>query len=83
MEVDAESPVELESDEVEVDVEAAAGCSPPDDVSVAPDDFRLLDPRSFFAQPEPLKWIVGAAMALRTSWLPHTGQLVGLASLTP
>jgi hypothetical protein len=51
---------------------------PPED-----EDFRPLDPRSFFAQPEPLKWIVGAVNALRTSWLPQTGQAVGPASLTP
>jgi hypothetical protein len=47
------------------------------------DAFRALAPRSFFAQPEPLKWIVGALNAFRTSWLPQTGQLVGLASYTP
>jgi hypothetical protein len=47
------------------------------------DAFRALAPRSFFAQPEPLKWIVGAVNAFRTSWLPQTGQLVGPASLTP
>jgi hypothetical protein len=47
------------------------------------DDFRALAPRSFLAQPDPLKWIVGAVNALRTSWLPQIGQLVGLASLTP
>ena len=36
--------------------------------------------RSFFAQPEPLKWIAGAANALRTGPLPHSGQLVGPSS---
>jgi hypothetical protein len=47
------------------------------------DDFRALAPRSFFAQPDPLKWIVGAVNALRMSVLPQTGQLAGPASLTP
>ena len=39
--------------------------------------------RSFFAQPEPLKWIAGAANALRTGPLPHNGQLVGPSSCRP
>jgi hypothetical protein len=70
---------------------AGAGPSPLEDLPSAPLDdqpsellaaeaFRALAPRSFFAQPEPLKWIVGAVNALRTSWLPQTGQLVGPAS---
>jgi len=47
------------------------------------DDFRALVPRSFFAQPDPLKWIVGVVNALRISVLPQTGQLAGPASFTP
>jgi hypothetical protein len=49
----------------------------------------LLDPaaaerRSFLAQPVPLKWIVGAAIALRmVPSAPHDGQNVGPESLTP
>lgn len=39
--------------------------------------------RSFLAQPEPLKWIAGAAMALRTGPFPHSGQLVGGSSWSP
>lgn len=39
--------------------------------------------RSFFAQPEPLKWIAGAANTLRTGPLPHNGQLVGPSSWRP
>jgi hypothetical protein len=37
---------------------------------------RLLDRRSTFAQPEPLKWTVGAMKALRIG-APHTGQVSG------
>ena len=33
--------------------------------------------RSFFAQPEPLKWTAGAANAFFTGPLPQTAQLVG------
>ncbi len=74
---------------------AGAGPSPPeedppsDPLEAPPSDpldedaFRALAPRSFFAQPDPLKWIVGAVNALRTSWLPQTGQLLGPASWTP
>jgi hypothetical protein len=38
--------------------------------------------RSFFAQPLPLKWIVGAEKALRTGLAPQTGQLVGPSAMT-
>jgi hypothetical protein len=55
---------------------------PPSD-PVDEEDLRALEPRSFFAQPEPLKWIVGVVNALRTSWLLQTGQAAGPASLTP
>jgi hypothetical protein len=39
--------------------------------------------RSFFAQPDPLKWIAGAANALRTGPDPHNGQVVGGSAWTP
>jgi hypothetical protein len=42
-----------------------------------------LDRRSFFAQPDPLKWNVGAANALRMGPEPHVGHAVGPLSSTP
>lgn len=39
--------------------------------------------RSFFAQPDPLKWTAGAVIALRTGPPPHDGQPVGLSAVTP
>jgi hypothetical protein len=42
-----------------------------------------LDPRSFLAQPDPLKWIVGATNALRTGPSWHTGQVLGPWACTP
>jgi hypothetical protein len=39
--------------------------------------------RSFFAQPDPLKWIAGAANAFRTGPDPHSGQTVGGSAWTP
>jgi hypothetical protein len=52
----------------------------PDDALVpAPDP-----PRSFFAQPDPLKWIVGGANSLRiVPSSPHDGQNSGPGSLRP
>jgi hypothetical protein len=43
---------------------------------------RLLDRRSAFAQPEPLKWMVGATNALRIG-APHTGQVSGPGAWMP
>lgn len=44
----------------------------------------LVDERSFFAQPEPLKWIAGVTSALRiVASLPQLGQKRGPASLIP
>ncbi|HUQ79116.1 MAG TPA: hypothetical protein VM427_09660 [Patescibacteria group bacterium] len=43
----------------------------------------LDDDRSFFAQPDPLKWIEGAEKALRTGAAPQTGQTVGPSAVTP
>ena len=54
--------------------------------SVGDDDFvpdELDDDRSFFAQPDPLKWIEGAENALRTGAAPQTGQRVGPSAVTP
>ncbi|HET9082860.1 MAG TPA: hypothetical protein VFN41_00540 [Candidatus Limnocylindrales bacterium] len=42
-----------------------------------------LERRSFFAQPEPLKTMVGGAKALRIGPDPHSGQASGAGSLTP
>jgi hypothetical protein len=39
--------------------------------------------RSFFAQPDPLKWMAGAANALRTGPDPQSGQVVGGSAWTP
>lgn len=39
--------------------------------------------RSFLAQPDPLKWIAGAANAFRTGPDPHSGHCSGAGSLTP
>jgi len=45
---------------------------------------RLDPPRSFFAQPEPLKWIVGRANCLRiVPSDPQDGQKLGPGSLIP
>lgn len=69
--------------------------SPPDVVSeedellfspLSSDDFLPLlaaDRRSFFAQPEPLKTIVGGANALRIGPEPHSGHASGAGSFTP
>jgi len=46
-------------------------------------DVRAAELRSFFAQPEPLKWIVGGAKPFRTGPLPHEGHCVGPAASTP
>jgi hypothetical protein len=70
----------------EVVLVAGAAPSPVDESPSDPleeDDFRALAPRSFFAQPDPLKWTADATMAFRTSALWQIGQLVGPASWTP
>jgi hypothetical protein len=44
----------------------------------------LVDERSFFAQPEPLKWIAGLTSALRiVPSVPQLGQKRGPGSLIP
>jgi hypothetical protein len=66
--------------------------SPDDPASFPPSDDEPRDafvpeeaaPRSFFAQPEPLKWIVGGANCLRSVCsAPHVGQNSGAGSLSP
>jgi hypothetical protein len=59
--------------------------SPPSPDFAAAEAFvELAAPRSFFAQPEPLKWIVGGANCLRiVPSRPHDGQTCGPASLIP
>jgi hypothetical protein len=49
------------------------------------DDLEALElPRSFFAQPDPLKWIVGGANSLRiVPSSPHEGQKSGPGSFRP
>jgi len=75
----SEDPVAVEvAVEVPVSAAAAAGFSS-DELA----DFRADAPRSFFAQPEPLKWTAGAVTPLRTSWLWQTGQLDGPSAWTP
>jgi hypothetical protein len=63
-----------------VDVPSDVAAASPLDES---DDFLPLDDlRSIFAQPEPLKWMVGATNALRIA-APQTGHAVGPVSCTP
>lgn len=60
---------------------------PPDPVAVGDSDVDFdedpVELRSFFAQPDPLKTIVGGANALRTGASPQTGHVAGPASWTP
>ena len=76
------------SEEPSLEVVVAPAASPDsDDSPPAPDPepaaARLLACRSFFAQPDPLKWTAGAAMALRTGPEPHNGQALGGSACTP
>jgi hypothetical protein len=52
-------------------------------VSDAEAALRAAEPRSFFAQPEPLKWIDGAEIAFRTGPPPQTGHVLGPSAWTP
>jgi hypothetical protein len=47
-----------------------------------PEPARLAAPRSFFAQPDPLKWTAGAAIDLRIA-PSHTGHCDGPWPWTP
>jgi hypothetical protein len=63
---------------------AAPPASPADPSPASVGPFAVtLARRSFLAQPEPLKWTAGAAMALRTGPEPHKGQAVGGSAWTP
>jgi hypothetical protein len=56
----------------------------PDEESCVDREPPLRTPRSFFAQPVPLKWIVGGANSLRiVCSRPHDGQNSGPGSLMP
>jgi hypothetical protein len=64
------------SDVVELSVEPSSPL--PDE---APD--RAAARRSFFAQPDPLKWTDGAEIAFLTGPLPHRGHAAGGSAWTP
>jgi hypothetical protein len=82
------SPEVEPSEELSPEVAVPADASPDSDESPPVPDpepaaERLLACRSFFAQPDPLKWTAGAAMALRTGPDPHNGQALGGSACTP
>jgi hypothetical protein len=85
-EVDVPALEEPEDDELESDPDDSALDSDfdsPDAVLAAALVLEEL-PRSFFAQPDPLKWIAGAANCLRMDpSAPHDGQKFGPGSLIP
>jgi hypothetical protein len=64
---------------------APAGTSPASEPSVPEPAAPAFAParRSFLAQPDPLKWTAGAAIALRTGPNPHNGQDAGGSAWTP
>ena len=73
---------EPESDEPPLSLEEEAPSL--DDFELEDDREALELPRSFFAQPEPLKWIVGGANSLRiVPSSPHDGQKRGPGSFRP
>lgn len=71
----------VEGDESDVEPDDSFA-DPSADVAVFVRD-ELEDERSFFAQPDPLKWIEGAEKALRTGAAPQTGHAVGPSAVTP
>ena len=80
---DEEEDSDEDSDDAaeEVDDEPSFEPSPEDDFDAR---VALELPRSFFAQPEPLKWIVGGANSLRiVPSRPHDRQKFGPGSLIP
>jgi outer membrane biosynthesis protein TonB len=81
-EPDPDDPSPDDDDDEDEDPEPSA---PEDDPSEPLEAFVPLDPpRSFFAQPDPLKWIVGGANSFRiVPSLPHDGQNCGPGSLRP
>lgn len=74
----------LDSLAPEPDDPSLEGAPPPSDVAAA-FVFALLElDRSFFAQPEPLKWTDGATNALRSvSSAPQAGQNLGAGASMP
>jgi hypothetical protein len=80
-----------ESEPEELELSAARSADPPFVPFASPEPSPaaaarvLLDPpRSFFAQPDPLKWTVGTANCLRiVPSSPHDGQKCGPGSLIP
>jgi hypothetical protein len=77
-----EDPESEPPSDVDVDPPAPSLAPSPDDAFDARVAFAL--PRSFLAQPEPLKWIVGGANSLRiVPSRPHDGQKLGPGSLIP
>jgi len=78
---DEADPVDADPSPPELSVLAAPASVPDSDFARA---FVLANERSFFAQPEPLKWTVGATNALRSvSSAPQTGQNRGPGALMP
>jgi hypothetical protein len=80
------------SPEPSPDAVAVPAPTPSDDAPSPPDPSPLVSAaaptrvparRSFLAQPDPLKWTAGAAMALRTGPAPHSGQDAGGSAWTP
>jgi hypothetical protein len=84
----AEEPGEPDDEEVSDEADLALE-SPPLAPSESPEPaaptcLKLDPPRSFFAQPDPLKWIAGTANCLRIDpSAPHDGQKSGPGSLIP
>jgi hypothetical protein len=74
-----------ESDDLSESLEPSDDDSPDDDEEDEEDeDFRAeVELRSFFAQPVPLKWMLGGLNALRIVVAPQLGQRSGPASFTP
>src|SRR4029453_198468 len=86
VDVDVDPPSVLGDGPPSAGFDVSPGLSPFSAVSPASDDeLRLFAAawRSFLAQPEPLKWIVGGANALRTGPSPQSGQRSGDGSSMP
>jgi hypothetical protein len=98
LDVEPDSPDELDVVEVDVFSGVFDDPSPPESLSLSPESLSLSPEdaspspddvlftaarRSFLAQPDPLKWMAGAAIALRTGPEPHSGHCSGGPSWTP
>jgi hypothetical protein len=79
---DEPEPDDPASDDADLSAPTEAGSDAPSSDADDDDDLTALR-RSFLAQPEPLKWMAGAANALRTGPPPHSGQVVGGSAWTP